>query len=120
MVHIIRNFTILKTTGSSQIGEQILFFEDVLVINQDFPSTILNITMFSMTVMMVTVVNTMALLWVKVKQRVLIDKMIFLDCVANIMMVGILLLAFPCRIWSNRYLCAAITFFRAFTVTLNR
>ena len=69
---------------------------------------------------MVTVVNAVVLLWVKVKDKVLIDKMVTLDCVANIMMAGLLLLAFPVRIWKNVWLSAAITFFRSFSSTLNR
>ena len=118
--HFSNNFTITKTISLGIIGEPIHFLEDVIVINQNFPRSAMNIVMFLMTITMVTIVNTIGLLWMKVKDRVLIDKMVSLDCVANIMMVGLLLLAFPCRIWSNRFLCGVITFFRAFTVTINR
>ena len=75
---------------------------------------------FLATVTIVTGVNILALMWVKVKDKVVIDKMVTLDCVANIMIVGVLLLAFPYRVWNNSFLCAGITFFRVFTVTINK
>ena len=85
-----------------------------------FEKSVSHMTCLLATVTIVTGVNIMALVWVKVKDKVLIDKMVTLDCVANIMMVGVLLLAFPVRIWNNVWLCAGITFFRSFTATLNR
>ena len=112
--------TNIKSITLANSGQSIHFYEEVLLINQNFPKSNFIIILFGMTVVMVTVVNAVVLLWVKVKDKVLIDKMITLDCVANIMMAGLLLLAFPVRIWKNVWLCAAITFFRYFSSSLNR
>ena len=102
------------------IEHDIYVLEDVIVINQNFPMSVLNMTLCATTVIVVLLVNVMVLVWVRVKDKVLIDKMVTMDCLANIMMVGLLLLAFPSRIWSNALLCTGITFFRSFTATLNR
>ena len=112
--------TNIKSITLASSGQSIHFFDEVLLINKNFPNSDFIVIIFGMTVMMVTVVNTVVLVWVKVKDKVLIDKMVTLDCVANIMMAGVLLLAFPVRIWKNVWLCAAITFFRSFSSTLNR
>ena len=112
------------STGMMSINlanfEEVLFFEEVLVVNANFETSVSHMLCFLATVTIVTGVNIMALMWVKVKDKVLIDKMVTLDCVANIMMVGVLLLAFPVRIWNNDWLCAGITFFRSLTANLNR
>ena len=100
--------------------ETLLFFQDAIVINKNYPRSVLNIFMFSLSVILMVFVNILVLLRVKMKKKVLIDRMVAMDCLANIMMVGVLVLAFPSRIWNNRYLCTAITFYRVFTVTINR
>ena len=100
--------------------ETVNFLEDTVEINKNIPMSWMNITLFLLTGMLVIVVNMIVLLSVKVKDTVLIDKMVILDCVANIMIVGVLLLAFPRRVWNNSFLCAGITFFRVFTVTINK
>ena len=112
----------LTTSENITLGVMgtITFYADIVLINQDFTKTVLHNTMFSMTVILVVMVNILVLLRVKMKDKVLIDKMVATDCFANILMVALLLLAFPVRIWGNRYLCAGITFYRAFTVTINR
>ena len=94
-----KNIT-LANTGT------IHFYNDVVLINKEFTKTVLHNSLFSITVIMVVMVNILVLLRVKLKDRVLIDKMVAMDCLANILMVGLLLLAFPVRIWGNRYLCA--------------
>ena len=109
-----------KYINVANVEESIQFLEDVVLINQNYPKSSFNIAMFSVTVTLVIVVNLMVLAWVKVKDRVLVDKMVTMDCVANIMMVGLLFLAFPCRVWSNSFLCAGIIFYRVFTITINR
>ena len=108
------------TINMANVEESIQFLEDVVVINQNYPKSSFNIAMFSVIVSLVIVVNLLVLMWVKVKEKVLVDKMVTMDCVANIMMVGLLFLAFPCRVWRNSFLCAVITFYRAFTITINR
>ena len=102
------------------IDETLYFVEETMLINKNFPITVLNLALFVSIVTIVILLNTLVLVWVKVKDKVLIDKMVTLDCVANIMMAGVLLLAFPVRIWKNVWLCAVITFYRYFSYTLNR
>ena len=110
----------LKPIFLGNNSEQIYFIEETVLINQNFPTTCFNMVIFFISGVAVLMVNLAVLMWVKVKDRVLVDKMVAIDCIANIMMVGLLLLAFPVRIWNNRYLCVGITFYRVFTVTLNR
>ena len=102
------------------IEETLYFFEKTMLINKNFPISVLNIILFGSTVTIVILLNTLVLVWVKVKDKMLIDKLVTLDCVANIMMAGVLLFMFPVKIWSNVWLCAVITFVRVFTATLNR
>ena len=110
----------LKPIFLGNNSEPIYFIEEIVLVNQNFPKTSFNMVIFFISVAAVLMVNLAVLMWVKVKDRVLVDKMVAIDCIANIMMVGLLLLAFPVRIWNNRYLCVGITFYRVFTVTLNR
>ena len=100
--------------------ETVIFLDDTVEINENIAKSWINITMFLVTGLLVIVVNMLVLVSVKVKDTVLIDKMVILDCVANIMIVGVLLLAFPCRVWNTSFLCAGINFFRVFTVTINK
>ena len=120
LVNIIDNLTITTPIYLGNNEEPLQFFEHVWVINENFSRSALNISIFLLTVTMVIVVNTMVLVWVKVKDKVLIDMMVTMDCVSNIMMVGLLLLAFPSRVWDNHFLCAGITFFRVFTATIDK
>ena len=60
------------------------------------------------------------LVWLKLKERTLVDRMVLLDCLANISFIGIMVLVFPVRVWGNSYLCILITFFRVFVLSLNR
>ena len=118
-MEMLKNLTTNKNITLGYLGT-LNFYKDVVHINQDFTKSVLHNTVFSTTVILVVLVNILVLLRVKMKDKVLIDKMVALDCFSNILMVGLLLLAFPVRIWGNRYLCAGITFYRGFTVTINR
>ena len=60
------------------------------------------------------------LVWLKLKERTLVDRMVLLDCLANISFIGVMFLVFPIRVWGNSYLCILITFFRVFVLSLNR
>ena len=46
--------------------------------------------------------------------------MVLLDCLANISFIGVMLLAFPVRVWGSTNLCLLITFVRVFVLSLNR
>ena len=95
-------------------------FEDTLVLNQNYPYSWFNIIVCVVTGTIILLMNLLVLVSMKVKDKALIDKMVVMDCVANIMLIGVLLCAFPCRVWKNTFLCAGITFFRVFTVTINK
>ena len=118
-MEMLKNLTTNKNITLGYLGT-LNFYKDVVHINQDFTNSVLHNTVFSTTVILVVMVNILVLLRVKMKDKVLIDKMVALDCFSNILMVGLLLLAFPVRIWNNVWLCAGITFFRSFTANLNR
>ena len=100
--------------------DPIIFLKDNLLVNQNFEHSFFNCLVISVSGAAVLMVNLAILLWIKVKERVLVDKMVTIDCVGNILMIGLLILAFPIRIWKNSFVCGLFTIFRVYTVTLNR
>ena len=103
-----------------QHPDPIIFLKDIVFVNQSFENSFFNFLVIFLIVAAVLLVNLAILLWIKVKERVLVDKMVTIDCVGNILMIGLLLLAFPIRIWKNSFVCGLFTIFRVYTVTLNR
>ena len=101
-----------------------LFFnpdpENITFINQDFPWTTSNLAIFITNNLTVITVNVLVLIWLKLKESTLVDRMVLLDCLANISFIGVMFLVFPVRVWGNSYLCILITFFRVFVLSLNR
>ena len=101
-----------------------LFFnpdpENITFINQDFPWTTSNLAIFITNNLTVITVNVLVLVWLKLKERTLVDRMVLLDCLANIGMIGVMVLAFPVRVWGNTHLCLFITFFRCYVLVINR
>ena len=101
-----------------------LFFnpdpENITFINQDFPWTTSNLAIFITNNLTVITVNVLVLVWLKLKERTLVDRMVLLDCLANISIIGVMFLAFPTRVWGSSLLCLPITFFRSFVLVLNR
>ena len=96
------------------------FTEDVIPVNTNFPLTLFNMVTFITTNVTVFVVNLLVLLWLKIKENNLVDRMVALDCIANMAVVIVLFLAFPYRIWYSTTICYGISFFRVFVLTLNR
>ena len=94
--------------------------ENITYINQDFPLTRTNLAIFIANNLTVITVNVLVLVWLKIKERTLVDRMVLLDCLANISFIGVMFLVFPVRVWGNSYLCILITFFRVFVLSLNR
>ena len=94
--------------------------EHYIHINLNFPWTPLNLVVFVLNNLTVITVNVLVLVWLKLKERTLVDRMVLLDCLANISFIGIMFLVFPVRVWGNSYLCILITFFRVFVLSLNR
>ena len=80
----------------------------------------LNLVVFITNNLTILLVNVVVLVWLKIKENTLVDRMVLLDCLANISAIGVMFLAFPIRIWGNGYLCLLITFFRGFVLALNR
>ena len=94
--------------------------ENTILVNQNFSNSSFHYLVILLVVVVVLLVNISILLWINVKERMLVDKMVTIDCVANLLMIGLLVLAFPIRVWGNDTLCAFITCFRSFTLSLNR
>ena len=82
--------------------------------------TIFNLFAFITNTLTVLLVNIVVLVWLKIKENTLVDRMVLLDCLANISNIGVMFLAFPIRVWGNSYLCLLISFFRGFVGVLNR
>ena len=111
-----------NVTAYSQDKEIELYFdsEQYIHINLNFPWTTLNLVMFVLNNLTVITVNVLVLIWLKLKERTLVDRMVLLDCLANIGMIGVMFLAFPVRVWGNTHLCLLITFFRCYVLVINR
>ena len=106
----------------SKSTEQNLSFElkDAVHVNLNWEMTIFNLFAFITNTLTVLLVNIVVLVWLKIKENTLVDRMVLLDCLANISNIGVMFLAFPIRVWGNSYLCLLITFFRGFVVVMNR
>ena len=111
-----------NVTAYSQDKEIELYFdsEQYIHINLNFPWTTLNLVTFVLNNLTVITINVLVLVWLKLKERTLVDRMVLLDCLANISFIGVMFLVFPVRVWGNSYLCILITFFRVFVLSLNR
>ena len=92
----------------------------IVRINLDFPWTTVNLAAFALNCLTVLTVNAVVLVWLKMKENTLVDRMVLLDCLANISIIGVMFLAFPTRVWGSSLLCLPITFFRSFVLVLNR
>ena len=79
-----------------------------------------NLIVFLTNNLTILLVNIVVLVWLKIKENTLVDRMVLLDCLVNISTIGVMFLAFPIRVWGNSYLCLLITFFRGFVLVLNR
>ena len=118
--NILNPWTANHMIALDQHFDPIIFLKDILFVNQNFEHSFFNCLVISVSGAAVLMVNLAILLWIKVKERVLVDKMVTIDCVGNILMIVLLILAFPIRIWNNSFVCGLFTFFRVYTVTLNR
>ena len=99
---------------------ELYFTEDAIPVNTNFPLTLFNMVTFITTNVTVFVVNLLVLLWLKIKENNLVDRMVALDCIANMAVVIVLFLAFPNRIWHSTSVCYGISFFRCFVLTMNK
>ena len=109
------------TLNVHQLEINLYFQEDaILDVNNNFPFTLFNLITFVTTNVTVFIVNLLVLLWLKIKENNLVDRMVALDCVANMAVVIVLFLAFPYRIWHYTSICYFISFFRCFVLTMNR
>ena len=94
--------------------------EELVHVNFNWKISIFNLFSTITCTLTVLVVNALVLLMLKMKENTLVDRMVLLDCLANISTVGVIFSAFPIRDWGNSYVCLLITFFRGFVVVLNR
>ena len=56
----------------------------IVRINLDFPWTTVNLAAFVLNCLTVLTVNAVVLVWLKLKENTLVDRMVLLDCLANI------------------------------------
>ena len=93
---------------------------ELVYVNFNWKISILNVITTLTSTCTVLLVNALVLLMLKMKENTLVDRMVLLDCLANISTIGVMFLAFPIRVWGNTYFCLLVTFFRGFVVVLNR
>ena len=104
-------------------GTELNIFVDLtetVFVNSNWEMSTFNLIVFITNNLTILLVNIVVLVWLKIKENTLVDRMVHLDCLVNISTIGVMFLAFPVRVWGNSYLCLFITFFRGFVVTLNR
>ena len=94
--------------------------DEFVHVNFNWKISIFNLISTITCTLTVLLVNALVLLMLKMKENTLVDRMVLLDCLANISTIGVMFLAYPIRVWGNSYLCLLITFFRGFVVVLNR
>ena len=94
--------------------------DEVVYVNFNWKISILNVITTLTCTFTVLLVNALVLLMLKMKENTLVDRMVLLDCFANISTIVVMFLAFPIRVWGNTYFCLLATFFRGFVVVLNR
>ena len=99
-----------------------LYFDvnELVHVNFNWKISILNVLTTMTCAFTVLLVNSLVLLMLKMKENTLVDRMVLLDCFANISTIVVMFLAFPIRVWGNTYFCLLATFFRGFVVVLNR
>lgn len=105
-------------------GDRIVFDEFwdefELEVNRNFPQTPENWGIVIVTNSIILIVNIMVMVWAKFKDRNLIDKLVWLDCVANLSIIGVMFMAFPVRIYGSTYICIIMDFIRAVALFMNR
>ena len=106
-------------------GDKILFdeFEDEsqLEVNRNFPQTTENWLTIILTSSIILMSNMMVMWWAKLKEKNLIDMLVWLDCLANLSTIPVLFLAFPVRNYDTHpNFCFLIEFIRAGSMFLNR
>ena len=94
--------------------------EELVYVNLNWKISNFNLVSTITCTLTVLLVNSLVLLMLKMKVKTLVDRMVLLDCLANISTVAVMFLAYPIRVWGNSYLCLLITFFRGFVVVMNR
>ena len=104
-------------------GTELNIFVDLtetVFVNSNWEMSTFNLIVFITNNLTILLVNIVVLVWLKIKENTLVDRMVHLDCLVNISTIGVMFLAFPVRVWGNSYLCLLITFFRGFVLVLNR
>ena len=106
-------------------GDMVVFDEFVsasqLGVNRNFPQTTENWIIIILTTSVILVSNVMVMWWARLKERNLIDMLVWLDCLANLSTIAVLFLAFPVRIHdAYPHWCFLIQFIRAVSMFLNR
>ena len=100
--------------------QSIQFLADARQPNLNFPNNGATIFFTTLCLLFELLANFSVLLWVKMKDRALVDTMVTADCIANLLCILVLMLAFPVRVYRNKLLCAAISFFRYTMVIVKR
>ena len=95
-------------------------YNDMRMVNLNFPINPPTILLLIFCVIFVVSVNIGVLSWLKMKERALVDSMIFFDCIANLLCIVIVFLAFPVRVYKHKLLCGVLTFFRGFVMSIKR
>ena len=93
---------------------------DVLL-NTEHELDLMNILTIAVANLIGIPVNSYVMYWIRDRTNPsLVDSMIFLDCIANIGVLLIILLTYPKQIWENIPFCLFTQACKSFFITLNR
>ena len=81
--------------------------EELIRVNFNWKISKLNLILTLTRIITVLLVNALVLLMLKMKDKTLVDRLVLLDCLANISTIWVMFLAFPIRVWGNSYLSAS-------------
>ena len=115
------NLTSVETAWNASLLD-LTDLTDLTLVNQENESDGVVWLMAGLAVadLLVVLVNSLVLYWVKIKNASLVDRLILLDCVANVGGMLSLFLVYPRQVWGNQPFCIITIAVRFFFHLLNR
>ena len=79
---------IIKTFSNSTELNFSLDVGETVFVNSNWEMSLFNLVMFMTNNLTILVVNVVVLVWLKIKENTLVDRMVLLDCLSNIAVIG--------------------------------
>ena len=89
-------------------------------LHQNFPQTNVNWFWYFWTISAILGTNILVLSWIQLKDKKLIDNMVLYDLIANLGIIVMVVLAYPTKVFNDKWVCLAVSVVRAFIIVTNR